>query len=108
MWLTRFALKQPTIVTLFFAAIALFGTIGYFQMGKNIIPNVAPPIVTVAAAYPGASPEEIERLVIRPIEDQIQTVRHLDKVNAICAGYSGIVLKPHPLERDQRFLAQVR
>ena len=29
MWLTRFAVRQPTIVTLFFLAVALFGTIGY-------------------------------------------------------------------------------
>jgi len=29
MWLTRFAIKNPTIVTLFFLAVALFGTIGY-------------------------------------------------------------------------------
>ncbi len=100
MWLTRFALKQPTIVTLFFAAIALFGTIGYFQMGKNIIPNVAPPIVTVAAAYPGASPEEIERLVIRPIEDQIQTVRHLDKVNATAVEGQGTIVVQFKLGSD--------
>src|SRR4030081_1496459 len=82
MWLTRFAVRQPTIVTLFFLAIALFGVIGYASMGKNIIPNIAPPIVTVAANYPGARPGESERLIVRPIEDQIQTVRHLDRVNA--------------------------
>ncbi|MBV9645914.1 MAG: efflux RND transporter permease subunit [Candidatus Eremiobacteraeota bacterium] len=82
MWLTRFAVRQPTIVTLFFLAIGLFGAIGYASMGKNIIPNVNFPVVTVQANYPGASPEEIERLIIRPIEDQIQTIRHLEKVNA--------------------------
>jgi len=82
MWLTRFALKQPTIVTLFFAAIALFGTIGYFQMGKEHHPQRGAADRDRGGRISGASPEEIERLVIRPIEDQIQTVRHLDKVNA--------------------------
>jgi hydrophobic/amphiphilic exporter-1 (mainly G- bacteria), HAE1 family len=82
MWLTRFAVRQPTIVTLFFLAIGLFGAIGYASMGKNIIPNINFPIVTVSANYPGASPEEIERLIVRPIEDQIQSIRHIDKVNA--------------------------
>jgi hydrophobic/amphiphilic exporter-1 (mainly G- bacteria), HAE1 family len=82
MWLTRFAVRQPTIVTLFFLAIALFGVIAYLTMGKNIIPNVNFPVVTVSATYPGASPGEIERLIVRPIEDQLQSIRHLEKVNA--------------------------
>jgi HAE1 family hydrophobic/amphiphilic exporter-1 len=100
MWLTRFAIRQPTIVTLFFLAIALFGTIGYASMGKNIIPNITLPIVTVSAAYPGASPEEMERLVVRPIEDQIQTIRHLDKVNATTVDGAATIIVQFKLGTD--------
>ena len=100
MWLTRFAVRQPTIVTLFFLAIGLFGAIGYLSMGKNIIPNVNFPIVTVSANYPGASPEEIERLIVRPIEDQIQTVRHLDKVNATAVDGSATIVAQFKLGTD--------
>jgi len=100
MWLTRFAVRQPTIVTLFFLAIGLFGAIGYASTGKNIIPNINVPIVTVTASYPGASPEEIERLVIRPIEDQIQSIRHLDHVNATAVEGSGTVVVRFKLGSD--------
>ncbi len=100
MWLTRFAVRQPTIVTLFFLAVAIFGAIGYLSMGKNIIPNVAFPIVTVSASYPGASPAEIERLVIRPIEDQLQTVRHLDKVNATAVDGAATIIARFKLGTD--------
>src|SRR5271165_3699251 len=82
MWLTRFTLRQPIIATLFFLAVAVFGLIGYASMGENIIPNVSFPIVSVTATYPGASPEEMERLIVKPIEDQIQGLPHLDKVSA--------------------------
>src|SRR5215472_14127072 len=91
MWLTRFAIKQPTIVTLFFVAIALFGIIGYFQMGVNANPPVTFPAVVVYAAYPGASPQEIERLVVRPIEDQLQNVRHTEKIFARSQEGSGTI-----------------
>ncbi|TAM86495.1 efflux RND transporter permease subunit [bacterium] len=80
MWLTRFAIQRPTIVTLFFLAIALFGTIGYFSMGENIMPNVTFPFVGVSAGYPGASPQEMERLVVKPIEDQLQSVQHVQRM----------------------------
>ena len=82
MWLTRFAIRQPTVVTLFFLAVALFGLIGYFQMGVNIYPSVSFPVVSIYAPYPGASPQEIERLIIRPIEDQLQNVRHVENMFA--------------------------
>ncbi|HEY4438815.1 MAG TPA: efflux RND transporter permease subunit, partial [Candidatus Elarobacter sp.] len=100
MRLTRFAVHQPTIVTLFFLAVALFGIIGYMSMGKNIIPNVAFPVVTVSVNYPGASPQEIERLTIRPIEDQIQTIRHLEKVNATAVDGSGVIIVQFKLGTD--------
>src|SRR5215469_6789498 len=80
MWLTRFALKQPTVVTLFFVAVLLFGLVGYFSMGQNINPDVTFPGVVIAANYPGASPEEMERLVVRPIEDQLQNVSHIEQI----------------------------
>ena len=82
MWLTRFAIRQPIIVTLFFLAIAIFGTYSYFSMGENIIPNVTFPFVGIQAYYSGASPEEVERLVIQPIEDQLQNVQHIDTIIA--------------------------
>jgi hydrophobic/amphiphilic exporter-1 (mainly G- bacteria), HAE1 family len=82
MWLTRFAIRQPTIVTLFFIAVALFGAIGFFSMGQNVNPSVTFPAVTVIASYPGASPEEMERLIVRPIEDQLQGVAHIEQTFA--------------------------
>src|SRR3984893_9386416 len=82
MWLTKFALKQPSIVTMFFVAVVVFGIVGFKMMGQNINPNIQFPGVEIDAAYPGASPEEMERLVIRPIEDQLQNVRHVDKIFA--------------------------
>jgi HAE1 family hydrophobic/amphiphilic exporter-1 len=91
MWLTRFAIRQPTIITLFFLAVALFGVIGFFQMGVNVNPPVTFPAVAVFASYPGASPQEIERLVVRPIEDQLQNVRHVEKIFARSQEGSGTI-----------------
>ncbi|MBV8171313.1 MAG: efflux RND transporter permease subunit [Candidatus Eremiobacteraeota bacterium] len=91
MWLTRFAIRQPTVVTLFFLAVAVFGIIGFFEMGVNVNPPVTLPAVIVYAPYSGASPEEIERLVIRPIEDQLQNVRHVDRIFARAQEGSGFI-----------------
>src|SRR5580698_3048577 len=82
MWLTRFSIARPTIVAIVFIALAAYGAFSYFQIGRAINPNVTFPIVVVSATYPGASPAEMERLVIKPIEDQIDGIDNLDKMSA--------------------------
>ncbi|MFY9780639.1 MAG: efflux RND transporter permease subunit, partial [Candidatus Baltobacteraceae bacterium] len=71
MWLTRFAITRPVITAMFFIGIAAFGVMSYFALGVNLFPNVQFPYVAVSASYPGASPSEMEKLVIKPIEDQL-------------------------------------
>jgi len=105
MWLTKFAIKNPTIVTLFFIAIALFGTVAYFSMGQNIDPNVQIPVVFVQTAYPGASPEEMERLIVRPIEDELENVPHLDHIDSRVEEGSANIVVELKLGTDVNFAA---
>ena len=105
MWLTRFAIKNPTIVTLFFIAIALFGIVAYNSMGQNIDPNVTFPVVIVQSAYAGASPEEMERLVVRPIEDELQNVAHLDHIDSSVEEGSATIVVQLKLGTDVNFAA---
>lgn len=83
MWLTRFAISRPVITAMVFVALAVFGLISYSQLGRSQNPpGVEFPIVIVSAAYPGASPQDMERLVIKPIEDQMDGIDHLDQISA--------------------------
>jgi HAE1 family hydrophobic/amphiphilic exporter-1 len=65
-----------------FIALAAYGLLSFFQIGRSLNPNVTFPIVVVSATYPGASPAEMERLVIKPIEDQIDGIDNLDQMSA--------------------------
>ena len=105
MWLTRFSIQRPIIVAMFFIALAAFGTISYFQLGKNSQPNVNFPVVVVVASYPGASPAEMERLIIKPIEDQVDGIEHLDTLNATAQEGSAVVVVQFQLGTDLDFAA---
>src|SRR5664279_2222158 len=82
MWLTRFAIARPIIVAMFFIAIAVFGLISFAKLGRSLNPDVTFPIVVISADYPGASPAEMERLIIKPIEDQSDGIDNLDRMSA--------------------------
>jgi HAE1 family hydrophobic/amphiphilic exporter-1 len=82
-WLTRFCIKNPIVVSMFFIAVAAFGVLSYRSLGASLNPNVVFPVVVVSAAYPGASPSEMERLIVKPIEDQMDGIDDLDRISAI-------------------------
>ena len=83
MWLTRFAISRPVITAMVFIALAIFGTISFYKIGRsNNPPGTDFPIVVVYSAYPGASPQEMERLIVKPIEDQLDSIDNLDQLSA--------------------------
>ncbi len=82
MWLTRFSLRNPIVVTLFFALVGLVGIAAFARMSRSVLPPIALPVVAISAPYPGAAPKEIERLVIVPIEEQLRTLPGIDRVTS--------------------------
>src|SRR5579884_4409734 len=101
MWLTRFSISRPIIVAMFFIALAVYGAFSYFALGKNSQPNVNFPVVVVIASYAGASPAEMERLVIKPIEDQLDGIEHLDEMTATAQEGSAVVVVQFQLGRSE-------
>ena len=69
MFLSNTAIRRPVLTLVVLIVLMLFGTLATRNMGIDIVPNVVVPYVSVIVVYPGASPEEIETSVARPIED---------------------------------------
>ncbi len=83
MWLTRFAISRPVITAMVFIALAIFGIVAFAKIGRSANPPGTDfPIVVVYSAYPGASPQEMERLVVKPIEDQLDGIDNLDQLSS--------------------------
>jgi len=105
MWLTRFSIQRPIIVAMFFIALAVFGIISFAKLGRSANPNVTFPIVVVTADYPGASPAEMERLVIKPIEDQLDGIDNLDRMSATAQEGTMAVVVQFKLDTNLDFAA---
>ena len=83
MWLTRFAITRPIITAMVFIALAIFGLISFMQLGRSSNPpGTTYPVVVVQSFYPGASPQDMERMVVKPIEDQMTGIDNLDHITA--------------------------
>src|SRR5580692_7454501 len=105
MWLTRFSIARPINVAMVFIGLAVYGLISYNALGRALNPNVTFPIVVVEASYPGASPAEMERLIIKPIEDQIDGIDNLDKMSATAQEGRAAVIVQFKLDTNLDYAA---
>ncbi len=74
---TTLALKNKNTVYLAVFILLTFGVISYLTMPKELFPEINNPTVFVQTVYPGNSPEDIENLITRPLENELQTVKGL-------------------------------
>ncbi|MEQ1693233.1 MAG: efflux RND transporter permease subunit, partial [Gemmatimonas sp.] len=81
MFISDFAIKRPLITVVSVVALAGFGLVALFRLQTDEFPEVQPPIVMTTIIYPGASPEQVEREVLEPIEDAIQAISGVKRIN---------------------------
>ncbi|MBI4396523.1 MAG: efflux RND transporter permease subunit, partial [Elusimicrobia bacterium] len=76
----KFFLERRVLTNLLTVFIIAVGGWQFLHVRREAFPEVDFDWVTITTAYPGASPEEVERLVTKRIEDQLRTVSGVDKV----------------------------
>jgi hydrophobic/amphiphilic exporter-1 (mainly G- bacteria), HAE1 family len=92
MGITRLFVARPTLVTVFLALVLLAGTIGGFNLVKQLLPNYDVPSIQVLLTYSGASTTEMRDAIVRPLEDQIAGAPDLSYMQtAIQPGQASIV-----------------
>lgn len=74
MGITRFVLKRPVTVFMALLCLIVFGISSVFRADLEQMPDTDQPMMIVTANYSGTSPEDMDELVTRPIEDQVSTL----------------------------------
>ena len=92
--LSSLAVDNKTTVFVITAIILLAGMFAYNSMPKEAFPEVVTPEIYVGTPYPGNSPMDIEKLITRPFEKEINTISGVDELNSTSIqGYSSIQVK---------------
>ena len=92
--LPEFGVKRPVTNLMIFSAILIVAFYSLSRLGIDMMPEIEPPVISVVASYPGASPEDVEIKVTEPLENQLATTPGLDKLTSrSLEGASLITLK---------------
>ncbi len=84
-WMTRvaaFSLRKPITVIMLFTSLLVFGVISARLLPLEHLPEMKLPFFNVEIPYPAATPEEVERVITRPVEDALATLNGVERIGA--------------------------
>ncbi len=82
MRLAEFSVKNWQFTVVLFAMLALLGLSSWSSIPRLEDPPLDFPSYSVIAVYPGAIPKDLERLVVKPIEDRLHPLEHLKTLDS--------------------------
>jgi HAE1 family hydrophobic/amphiphilic exporter-1 len=106
MKLAEISVRRPVFATMMIAVFVVLGLFSYTQLGVDQFPKVDLPTVTVRTALPGASPEEIESRVTKPIEEAVNTISGIDELRSTTLEGVSIVIVQFLLDKNADVAAQ--
>ena len=106
--LIRFAIANPLITNLLLAVIAIGGVLSWQSMPQEMFPLVELDKVRITTEFEGASPEEVERQVTLPIEEELDGLADIDALTSTSSeGVSSILIELESGADVDQFLRDV-
>lgn len=81
-YLSDLSIRQPVLTTMVTAALIVLGLVSLSFLSVERFPDVFPPVTFITIEYPGASAEEIENLVTKPVEDAVAPIQGVTNILA--------------------------
>ncbi len=91
MFLTRLAVNRPVTTLMACLIVAILGINSLSKLAIDLMPDVTLPVVSITTVYQGASPEEIETVLTRPLEQALGAVEGVEQLTSTSLEGSSII-----------------
>jgi len=100
MKLADVSVRRPVFAVMMSVALIVLGWFSYGELGLDLMPRTDSPTVNVRASLPGASAEEVETTITRPIEAAVNTINGIDELRCSSNQGNGNCTITFVLERE--------
>ena len=100
MFLSDLSIKRPVFATMMMVALVVLGLFSLRRLGLESMPDVEFPFLIIQTQYPGASPEGVEREVTKRIEEAINPVRGVKRIESSSVEGSSMIFVEFELNTD--------
>ena len=87
--ITELSIRRPVTTIMLFVSMVVIGLIASFRLPLEAEPEATIPFFFVSLPYAGSTPEEVERNIVRPVEEAIATMPGIRTLNARAAAEGG-------------------
>ncbi len=109
MWITRVSIQNPVFAVMVMVALCVLGIFSYSKLGVEQMPDISFPGAWMQIQYPGASPEAVEREVIKPIEESLNSIAGVKRIMSRSGEGQGSLSVEFSLDADMgRAMQDVR
>ena len=99
---------RRTVIFLMMIVISI-GLLTYINIAKDAEPDIDIPLIYIGVAHQGISPEDAERLIVKPLENQLKTIEGLEDMMATAVNGFGSVMLEFDIKFDKdKALGDVR
>ena len=103
--LSKFSVKRPYTVIVAIIIVLILGVVAYLGMQVDLLPSINLPYAVVTTGYTGASPEEVETVVTKPLEQSLATVANMKNIVSISSENSSLVMMEFNQDTDMNAAA---
>jgi len=79
--LAQLSIKRPIFITCIVVLSLILGGVSLKKMSVDLFPDVTFPVIFIQVLYPGASPQDVEKLVAKPIEEELGSISGLNRLS---------------------------
>lgn len=106
MSISEICIRRPVFTWVIVVIPVVLGIVSYFELGVDLFPKVDFPIISISAVFPGASAEEMESSVTKPLEEVLNTISGIDEMRSTTREGTATVVIRFALEKDGNVGAQ--
>ncbi|WP_069651103.1 efflux RND transporter permease subunit [Caloranaerobacter ferrireducens] len=104
-YLSKLAVKRPVTILMITFIVIILGSVSLSRLPIDLLPEIEVPIAIVTTSYEGVGPQEIEKLITKPIEEALATVGNIKNINSISSEGNSMVIAEFNFGTDMDFAA---
>ncbi|MDZ4678201.1 MAG: efflux RND transporter permease subunit [Oligoflexia bacterium] len=104
--LSALSIRRPVFLTSIVIVTLLVGLLALSKLGVDQFPDVTFPVVVTTVLYPGASPQEVETLIVKPLEEKLSSSSGLKRLNSVSQEGMGYVVSEFAQGVDIKYAEQ--
>lgn len=91
MSVAEFSIRRPVTTIMCFVSLVVIGLIASFRLPLEALPDISAPFLFVQIPYTGSTTEEVERTIIRPVEESLATMTGIKRMRSSATSEAALI-----------------